>query len=276
MSPLLCVGKSCRDGAQRRKRRRRRRKSPLLPLGDPPPRPAKGGRSPESGGHPGGAGLLPGELPFGEEVREFLLEFDNEEILHVDWEKKQNVWRLPDFQRFTSFEVQGALANIAVMKNNMEVLMKRSNRTRALNVAPSATVYPENAVELGDPNVLICFVDRFSPPVLNVTWLKNNEVVSKGVEETDFYPSVDNTFRKFSYLPFVAEQGDIYVCQVEHWGIPEGKMEKIWVSKAPSPIPETMENVLCALGLAFGILGIIAATILFFKAMRMNNRRGFI
>ncbi|CAI5768905.1 HLA class II histocompatibility antigen, DR alpha chain-like [Podarcis lilfordi] len=207
---------------------------------------------------------------------EFLLEFDNEEILHVDWEKKQNVWRLPDFQRFTSFEVQGALANIAVMKNNMEVLMKRSNRTRALNVAPSATVYPENAVELGDPNVLICFVDRFSPPVLNVTWLKNNEVVSKGVEETDFYPSVDNTFRKFSYLPFVPEQGDIYVCQVEHWGIPEGKMEKIWVSKAPSPIPETMENVLCALGLAFGILGIIAGTILFFKAMRMNDRRGFI
>nr|XP_034963790.1 mamu class II histocompatibility antigen, DR alpha chain-like isoform X1 [Zootoca vivipara] len=112
---------------------------------------------------------------------EFLLEFDNEEILHVDWEKKQNVWRLPDFQRFTSFEVQGALANIAVMKNNMEVLMKRSNRTRALNV-----------------------------------------------------------------------------------------------SKAPSPIPETMENVLCALGLAFGILGIIAGTILFFKAMRMNGRRGLI
>lgn len=89
-------------------------------------------------------------------------------------------------------------------------------------------MYPENAVELGDPNVLICFVDRFSPPVLNVTWLKNNEVVSEGVEETDFYPSVDNTFRKFSYLPFVPEQGDIYVCQVEHWGIPEGKMEKIW------------------------------------------------
>ncbi|CAI5768972.1 HLA class II histocompatibility antigen, DR alpha chain-like [Podarcis lilfordi] len=157
--------KSGRDGAQRRKRRRRRRrKSPLLPLGDPPPRPAKGGRSPESGGHPGGAGLLPGELPFGEEVREFLLEFDNEEILHVDWEKKQNVWRLPDFQRFTSFEVQGALANIAVMKNNMEVLMKRSNRTRALNVAPSATVYPENAVELGGPQRPHLLCGQVLPP----------------------------------------------------------------------------------------------------------------
>uniref|UniRef100_A0A670HM72 Ig-like domain-containing protein n=1 Tax=Podarcis muralis TaxID=64176 RepID=A0A670HM72_PODMU len=205
---------------------------------------------------------------------EFLLEFDNEEILHVDWEKKQNVWRLPDFQRFTSFEVQGALANIGVVS---WLLTRKTPQDPFLPPQRElSTVYPENAVELGDPNVLICFVDRFSPPVLNVTWLKNNEVVSEGVEETDFYPSVDNSFRKFSYLPFVPEQGDIYVCQVEHWGIPEGKMEKIWGKhRAPSPIPETMENVLCALGLAFGILGIIAGTILFFKAMRMNDRRGF-
>uniref|UniRef100_A0A670JQ07 Ig-like domain-containing protein n=1 Tax=Podarcis muralis TaxID=64176 RepID=A0A670JQ07_PODMU len=173
---------------------------------------------------------------------EFLLEFDNEEILHVDWEKKQN----------------GALANIALMKNNMEVLMKRSNHTRALNVAPSAIVYPENAVELGDPNVLICFV------------------VSEGVEETDFYPSVDNTFCKFSYLPFVPQQEDIYICQVEHWGTPEGKMEKIWLSKVPSPIPETMKNVLGALGLAFDILSIISGTIIFFKAMRINGHRGLL
>uniref|UniRef100_A0A670HNU5 Ig-like domain-containing protein n=1 Tax=Podarcis muralis TaxID=64176 RepID=A0A670HNU5_PODMU len=187
-------------------------------------------------------------------------------------EKKQNVWRLPDFQRFTSFEVQGALANIAVMKNNMEVLMKRSNRTRALNGRTREGKMPWN---WGTPTSSSALWTGSPPPVLNVTWLKNKEVVSKGVEETDFYPSVDNTFRKFSYLPFVPEQGDIYVCQVEHWGIPEGKMEKIWVSKAPSPIPETMENVLCALGLAFGILGIIAGTILFFKAMRMNDRRGF-
>ncbi|XP_061477417.1 HLA class II histocompatibility antigen, DR alpha chain-like [Rhineura floridana] len=216
-------------------------------------------------------------FPSEQKSGEFLLEFNDEEILHVDWAQKQNVWRLPDFQRFTDFEVQGALANIAVMKNNMQVLIQRSNRTRAQNVAPSTTVYPEDPVELGDPNVLICFVDRFSPPVLNITWLKNNEVVSQGVEETDFYPSVDNTFRKFSYLPFIPEQGDFYVCQVEHWGLPEGRTEKIWHSKAPSPIPETMENVLCALGLAVGILGIIAGTILFFKAMRMNEgsvRRG--
>ncbi|XP_061477424.1 HLA class II histocompatibility antigen, DP alpha 1 chain-like [Rhineura floridana] len=82
-------------------------------------------------------------------------------------------------------------------------------------IAPSSTVVcPRNPVELGDPNILICSVDRFSPPVLNITWLKNNEVVSQGMEETEFYPSLDNTFHKFSYLTFVLEQGDFYVCQI--------------------------------------------------------------
>ncbi|XP_061477552.1 H-2 class II histocompatibility antigen, E-D alpha chain-like isoform X1 [Rhineura floridana] len=210
---------------------------------------------------------------------EFLQDFDEEELLHVDWAQKQNVWRLPDYASRVSFDVQGALANMVVMKRNMEILIQRSNRTRAQNVAPSSTVvYPRNPVQLGDPNVLICFVDRFSPPVLNITWLKNNEVVSQGVEETGFYPSADNTFRKFSYLPFVPEQGDFYVCQVEHWGLPEGRLEKIWQSKEPALIPETAENVLCGLGLSIGILGIVAGPIIFIKAMRMkegsNRRRG--
>uniref|UniRef100_A0A8D0E2E0 Ig-like domain-containing protein n=1 Tax=Salvator merianae TaxID=96440 RepID=A0A8D0E2E0_SALMN len=206
---------------------------------------------------------------------EFLLEFNDEEILHVDWDRKENVWRLPDFQKFTSFEVQGALANIAVMKNNMQVLMVRSNRSQAQNVAPSANVYPENPVEIGDPNMLICFVDKFSPPVLSITWLKNGEQVSEGVQETDFYPSADNAFRKFSYLPFIPQDGDVYVCQVEHWSL-ENPLSKIWEVSVLT-IQETTENVLCIVGLAIGIVGIITGTVLFFKGLRMrNSSRGFI
>ncbi|XP_066469552.1 HLA class II histocompatibility antigen, DR alpha chain-like [Tiliqua scincoides] len=134
-----------------------------------------------------------------------------------------------------------------------------------LAVAPSAKVYPKNPVELGDPNVLICFVDQFSPPVLNITWLKNGEAVSQGVTETDFYTSKDYTFRKFSYLPFIPEPGDIYTCKVDHWGLTES-LSKLWYCKEPTPLPEVTENVVCALGLALGILGIIAGTVLCFKA----------
>ncbi|XP_078243480.1 RLA class II histocompatibility antigen, DP alpha-1 chain-like [Pogona vitticeps] len=212
-------------------------------------------------------------LPSGPESGEFLQSFDEEEIFHVDWAQKENVWRLPYFAKHMSFEVQGALGNLAVMKNNLEIMRKRSNQTRAQNVAPSATVYPKDPVELGDPNVLICFVDKFSPPVLNITWLKNGQVASEGVQETGFLSSVDYTFRKFSYLAFVPQDGDVYACQVDHWGL-QGSLTRLWNPKVPPPASETPENLLCGLGLTLGILGVIAGPVLFFKARKMNQDRG--
>ncbi|XP_053144114.1 HLA class II histocompatibility antigen, DP alpha 1 chain-like isoform X2 [Hemicordylus capensis] len=178
-----------------------------------------------------------------------------------------------------------------IIKNNTEVPIKRSNRSQTPSgtrrgprraprfggvAPPTATVFPKNPVEMGDPNVLVCFMDQFFPPVLNITWLKNREEVSQGVTDTDFFPSVDNAFRKFSYLAFVPQHGDVYICQVDHWGLPQS-LAKLWHSKEPTLIPETKENVVCGLGLAMGLLGIIAGTVLFFKARRMNGinqRRG--
>ncbi|XP_039373783.1 HLA class II histocompatibility antigen, DR alpha chain-like isoform X2 [Mauremys reevesii] len=203
---------------------------------------------------------------------EYIQDFDQDEMFHVDLERKETVWRLPDFSKFTSFEAQGALSNIAVLKNNLDVMIKRSNHTRAQNVPPEVTVFPEDPVELGEPNVLICFVDKFFPPVLSVTWLKNGQEVTGGVYETDFYPRQDYSFRKFSYLPFLPSQGDFYDCRVEHWGLPE-PFTKHWEAQVPTPVPETTETLVCALGLAVGIIGIIAGTILIIKGMKMNAAR---
>nr|XP_005315525.4 mamu class II histocompatibility antigen, DR alpha chain-like [Chrysemys picta bellii] len=71
--------------------------------------------------------------PAQREAGEFMFEFDQDEIFYVDLERKETVWRLPDFGKFTSFEAQGALGNIAVLKKNMEIMIQRSNRTRAQN-----------------------------------------------------------------------------------------------------------------------------------------------
>ena len=46
---------------------------------------------------------------------------------------------------------------------------------------------------------------------------------------------------------------------------------------APTPLPETTENVVCALGLIVGLVGIIVGTIFIIKGMRKVNageRRG--
>ncbi|XP_044878621.1 HLA class II histocompatibility antigen, DP alpha 1 chain-like [Mauremys mutica] len=207
---------------------------------------------------------------------EFMQEFDQDEILYVDLEKKEIIWRLPEFSKFTSFEVQHALRNMAVIKLYLEKLIERSNHTRAQNVPPEVTVFPKGPMELGEPNILICFVDKFFPPVLRLTWLKNGQEVTEGVYETDFYPRQDNSFRKFSYLPFFPSQGDFYDCRVEHRGLPK-PFTKHWEAQVPTPVPETTETLVCTLGLAMGIIGIIAGTILIIKGMKMiaaHNPRG--
>uniref|UniRef100_A0A8B9CVK8 Ig-like domain-containing protein n=1 Tax=Anser brachyrhynchus TaxID=132585 RepID=A0A8B9CVK8_9AVES len=73
---------------------------------------------------------------------------------------------------------------------------------------------------LGDPNILICYVHKFWPSIITITWLKNGQEVVEGVSKTVFYRQVYNSFYKFSYLPFIPTRGDYYDCRVEHWGLP--------------------------------------------------------
>ncbi|KAJ7303332.1 hypothetical protein JRQ81_012274 [Phrynocephalus forsythii] len=240
-------------------------------------------------------------LPSGREAGELLYLFDQEEILHVDWDQQQTVWRLPDLSALGDVrgpEGAGEPGRPGAQPGDYDELHQpdagpewyleeeeEEEEEEGLvvpplspldpnqhphDIPPSATVYPKNPVELREPNVLICFVDRFSLPVLNITWLKNRQVVSKGVQETGFLPSQDWTFRQFSYLPFIPEEGDLYACQVDHWGLQESLIRP-WDPKLPPPASETPVEVLCGLGLAFGILGAIAGPLLFFKARKMDR-----
>ncbi|XP_052599803.1 H-2 class II histocompatibility antigen, E-U alpha chain [Peromyscus californicus insignis] len=201
---------------------------------------------------------------------EFMFDFDGDEIFHVDTEKSETIWRLKEFGQFASFEAQGALANIAVDKANLDIMIKRSNHTPDVNVAPEVTVLPNSPVSLGEPNILICFVDKFSPPVVNVTWLRNGQPVTTGVSETVFLPREDHLFRKFHYLTFLPSTTDVYDCMVEHWGLEEPLL-KHWEFEEQPPLPETKENVVCALGLFVGLVGIIAGVVFIIKGMQRRN-----
>lgn len=65
-----------------------------------------------------------------------MFDFDGDEIFHVDIGKSETIWRLKEFGQFASFEAQGALANLAVDKANLEIMIKRSNHTPAANGTP--------------------------------------------------------------------------------------------------------------------------------------------
>ncbi|XP_005389506.1 PREDICTED: mamu class II histocompatibility antigen, DR alpha chain [Chinchilla lanigera] len=205
-----------------------------------------------------------------DEAGEFMFDFDGDEIFHVDLQNQQTVWRLEEFGQYASFEAPGALANIAVDKANLGIIMERSNNTPDTNVPPEVTVLSHGPVELGEPNVLICFIDKFSPPVISVTWLKNGKPITTGVSSTVFLPRDDHLFRKFHYLPFLPSTEDVYDCKVEHLGLDQPLL-KHWEFEERSPLPETTETVVCALGLIVGLMGITVGTVLIIKGMGRRN-----
>ncbi|XP_045861231.1 SLA class II histocompatibility antigen, DQ haplotype D alpha chain-like [Meles meles] len=201
---------------------------------------------------------------------QYTREFDGDEEFYVDLEKKETVWQLPMFQALRRFDPQGALRNLAIAKQNLNILTKRSNYTAATNEVPEVTLFLKTPVMLGQPNTLICLVDNIFPPVINVTWLKNRHSVTEGVSETHFLIKKDYSFLKFSYLTFLPSADDIYDCKVEHWGLDEPLL-KHWEPEIPSPVSELTETVVCALGLAVGLVGIVVGTVFIIQGLRSSG-----
>ncbi|XP_063794298.1 RLA class II histocompatibility antigen, DP alpha-1 chain [Pseudophryne corroboree] len=210
-----------------------------------------------------------------EPTGEYMFQLDEDEIFYVDLGKKETRWKLPEFGKVASYDTAGALQNIAVLKHNLDIDMKRSNYTKAIYVAPDLHVFTEEPVVLGEPCMLICLATKFFPPVIKMSWLKNNQPVTQGVSETDFYPAPDGSFSKFLYLAEIPKQGDVYTCSVEHGGLPINPTNKFWKPVAPHHLSEQSENALCGFGLAYGICGIIAGIALICKGKKnMNEGRG--
>ncbi|XP_074188862.1 HLA class II histocompatibility antigen, DO alpha chain isoform X2 [Rhinolophus sinicus] len=161
---------------------------------------------------------------------QFTYEFDGEQLFSVELKKREAAWRLPEFGDFTHFDPQGGLASIAVIKAHLDVLVERSNRTRAVNM-------------------------------INITWLRNGQTVTEGVAQTSFYSQPDHLFRKFHYLTFVPSAEDVYDCRVEHWGLDEPLLRH-WEPQVPTLLPDTTETLVCAAGLAIGVVGSLVGVIL--------------
>lgn len=105
-----------------------------------------------------------------EESAEFMFDFDGDEIFHVDMQKKETVWRLPEFGRFASFEAQGALANMAVMKANLDIMIQRSNNTPNTNGTSAPALLDLGIVALNRCLSSLVFVTETFPsgPILAV------------------------------------------------------------------------------------------------------------
>ncbi|XP_073404797.1 HLA class II histocompatibility antigen, DR alpha chain-like isoform X2 [Dendrobates tinctorius] len=211
-----------------------------------------------------------------EPTGEFMFQFDDDEIFNVDLDRKETRWRLTEFASVASFDAAGALQNIGVLKHNLDIWKQRSNFTKAKSVIQEdISIFTENPLVLGQPISLVCLATQFFPPVIKMRWLKNNEPVTTGVSETDYYPALDGSFSKFLYLATLPQETDVYTCSVQHDGLTINPTNRFWTPEVPKHFSEASENAVCGLGLAFGIIGIVVGIILIFKGMRnMNQRRG--
>uniref|UniRef100_A0ABB5UR92 Major histocompatibility complex, class II, DO alpha n=1 Tax=Sus scrofa TaxID=9823 RepID=A0ABB5UR92_PIG len=86
---------------------------------------------------------------------QFTYDFDGEQLFSVDLKKREAVWRLPEFSNFADFDPQNGLRGIALIRAHLDVLVERSNHTRATNDGHRG----------GDPDQLLCPARPLVPEV---------------------------------------------------------------------------------------------------------------
>ncbi|XP_039996168.1 HLA class II histocompatibility antigen, DP alpha 1 chain-like isoform X2 [Xiphias gladius] len=145
---------------------------------------------------------------------------DGEEMWYADFINKRGVEPQPGFIDQTSYEegaYERAVANQQICKSNLKN-GRIGMKDLALNIDPpsSPMIYTRDEVELGEKNILICYVTGFYPAPVTVYWTKNGEEVTEGTSINIPYPNKDGSFNQISRLEFVPQLGDMYSCSVKH------------------------------------------------------------
>ncbi|XP_065154985.1 H-2 class II histocompatibility antigen, A-U alpha chain isoform X1 [Paramisgurnus dabryanus] len=188
------------------------------------------------------------------------LEFDGEELWHVDPVDYRARRRLPEFSADWPLDRDlPSLAHysIGTCFYNVPRCMKGENYPAESTVPPTSLLYTKNDVRIGVQNTLVCFATSFHPPPVNISWTRNGEAVSElDVYETQYYSNPDYSFRIFSYLDFSPEQGDIYTCTVRHRSLEQG-ITRFWEVNTPEDPPE-VETAVLVVGIIVGFIGLVA------------------
>nr|XP_046254351.1 H-2 class II histocompatibility antigen, A-U alpha chain-like [Scatophagus argus] len=200
---------------------------------------------------------------------EVQFEFDAEEILYTDFQRKEIVYTVPKFIVLDPSHIsvsmnlmRDALNNKDLCVDLAKVFAKEENNPPEERDPPETVLYPSEEVELGVENSLICFVNHFYPPDIRVSWTKNGHPVSNGVSLSRYYPNNDQTFHQFSTLTFTPREEDIYSCTVEHIALSKPKT-RIWEPKLSHP--SLGPDIFCGVGLAVALFGITVGVFLIVK-----------
>ncbi|XP_071385357.1 H-2 class II histocompatibility antigen, A-U alpha chain-like [Centroberyx affinis] len=200
---------------------------------------------------------------------EIQLDIDDEELFYADFRKEEIVYTAPSFFAFDPSVVfvgiklfRNAVRQKKACAGILAYLIEEEKNPPEEKDAPESTIYTSEEVELGVENSLICFVNHFYPPSINVSWTKNGQLVSERASLGRYHFNNDGTFRQFSTLIFTPREGDVYSCIVEHPALEEPKV-RIWEPDLSSP--SLGPDVFCGVGLTLGMLGVAVGTFFMVK-----------
>uniref|UniRef100_A0A3B4BDN1 Ig-like domain-containing protein n=1 Tax=Periophthalmus magnuspinnatus TaxID=409849 RepID=A0A3B4BDN1_9GOBI len=194
------------------------------------------------------------------------LDLDGDLCLYADFENDDVALTLPPFfyvntSQFPHLYRNALRAKKACLGAQSFIKLLKLPEVTAPEVKdpPESILYPAEEVLLEVENSLVCFVNHFYPPVITVTWTKNNRLVSEGVSTSTYISNDDQTFHCFSTLTFTPEDGDVYSCTVEHPALEEPKTQS-W-----SEHQDLALDLYCGVGLTVALLGVAIGTFLIIK-----------
>ncbi|KAK2833543.1 hypothetical protein Q5P01_017432 [Channa striata] len=195
---------------------------------------------------------------------------DGDDVFYADFKKGLLIW---DSKIPTDIHVASAYEFSLYYRSICKGVLQRSKPDKSITTntteAPEISIFPRDEVAEDEENTLICFINNFFPPSINVKWTKNDEELVQEDAFNKCLPNPDGTFYVFSHLTFVPKTGDIYSCTVEHEAL-EDPRTKFWVVDTDE-ISISSPAVFCGLGLTLGLLGVAAGTFFFAKGSQYQG-----
>ncbi|XP_043939260.1 HLA class II histocompatibility antigen, DM alpha chain-like isoform X2 [Protopterus annectens] len=219
-----------------------------------------------------------GEPPIAADVT-----FDWNEMLYFDFKEGAEKARIPDFETWAKEKSTAAHQNKTKRKERLcqELLQTVPiviyNKTHLpapeASELPVVSVYTMDSLEYGKANILICFLDNFFPPSVNITWYKNDTLITSGNSTTDAYPKSNFNFQMFGYLNFTPRLGDRYSCHIKHGSYAYPIIE-YWVPES-KPNSDILMFILCSLAFVVGLLGFIGGIVLLILGVKRRRRQDY-
>ncbi|XP_075437015.1 class II histocompatibility antigen, M alpha chain [Ascaphus truei] len=200
--------------------------------------------------------------------------FDDEQMFRYDFPHACAVPRISDFQAWAKRSVfpdpTQITQDVARCQNYREMLTTALGELMPeIKGILDMKIFPARPLEMGQPNTLICSVGNVYPPALTVTWRRNDEEEAREAGSSGYFAMPDLGFQTFSYLNVTPQYNDKYSCHVQEDAESTSSVT-YWVPMYAVP-SELMEDALCGLAFALGILFFILGCVFFFMAMKLNN-----